>query len=194
MKKNICVCILVFLFSSSGFSQLKYEREFRIKRNEVPSIALSFVDSLTFDSKVRWFKEEGLTSNAIEAKARFNKEKYSIQFEENGRFNDAEIEIKPSLIPPDVNFKILSVFRNNYRRHKIEKTQINYTGNRNTVLAFLRHNRKNPDGIIIRYEIVISTRIGGEFVSMEYLFSGAGEFLRREKIIETRKSNIDLDL
>jgi len=193
MKILIGVFSLFFLFSNNGFSQFKFEREFGITRKDVPSIALSFIDSLTFDSRVRWFKEEGLTRNSIEAKARLNRERYSIEFAENGYFKDAEVEIQPRSIPGIVYSDILSVFAQNYRRYKIEKIQIKYTGNRNTVLNFLRGNRKNPYGITINYEIVISTRIDGEFVSLEYTFSELGEFLQRERIIETRKSNIDLD-
>ncbi len=157
-------------------------------------IALSFVDSLTFDSRVRWFKEEGLTNNYFEAKATLNRERYSIKFAENGSFQDAEIEIKQNKIPKDVYSNILAVFTKNYERFKIEKIQIQYSGDREAVLNFLRENIKNQNCVTINYEVVISVRVRGKFVSLEYTFSESGDFLFSKTIIETRKSNIDTGL
>ena len=88
IKRFVLVLSSILLIAFHGFSQAKYEKEFRIKEKYVPSVALNFVDSMTFDSKVKWYKEIGLNRITIEAKAKYKKERYSIEFFENGVFKD----------------------------------------------------------------------------------------------------------
>jgi hypothetical protein len=190
-EKFLFVLCLVTLFSFQAFSQSKYEKEFRIKESDVPSRALSFVDSITFDSKVKWYKEIGLDHITFEAKAISNKERHSIEFSENGIFQDVEIEVDVSKIPSDIYTKITGFLTLSHKKHKIEKVQIQYTGERDSALMFLRENRNNSKGITISYEVIISTKMDGNFVMMEYLFSAKGEYLQSKQIISKRKDTID---
>jgi hypothetical protein len=191
IKKIFLVSSALLLIAFQGFSQSKYEKEFRIKAKDVPSSALSFVDSMTFDSRVKWYKEIGLNDVTIEAKAKFNKERYSIEFSENGIFQDVEIEVKPSKIPYGTYSKIAGVLSQTHKRYKIDKVQIQYTGDRNLILKFFRANRINPEGIIVNYEVVISTKMDGNYIMLEYLFSETGEYMQSSKIISRRKDTID---
>ncbi|NCU32161.1 MAG: hypothetical protein EOM23_04340 [Candidatus Moranbacteria bacterium] len=190
-KRDVFIFVFIALIYSSGFSQTKFEREFRISRDDVPLNALSFVDSLSFNSKVKWFKEEGLTSNSIEAKTRFKRERWSIEFSEKGEFQDVEIEIKSTQIPTNVFSKISETMSERHQSYRINKIQVRYTGDRNAVLNFFRENRTNRRGITLEYEIVISSRLDGNFVLMEYTFSEGGSFLLAQQIIENRPYNID---
>lgn len=189
--KSAFILSLLLLLSIHGVSQSKYEKEFRIKAENVPAKALTFIDSLTFDSKIKWYKEIGLDHITIEAKAKFNNERHSIEFSENGIFEDAEVEVKPDKIPESVNSKISGILSQRHKKYKIEKIQIQYTGDRSVVLNFLRQNRKNSEGITINYEIVISTKMEGNYLMLEYLFSETGEFLQSSQIISRRKDTID---
>jgi hypothetical protein len=190
-KKNVLAISVIFLLSFQGFSQSKYEKEFRIKAKDVPSRALSFVDSITFDSKVKWYKEIGLNDVTIEAKAKFRKERHSIEFSENGIFQDIEIEVNPSQIPFDAFSKISGILSQTHKKYKIEKVQMQYTGGRNLVLRFLREDRNSPEGITINFEVVISTKLDGNYIMIEYLFSETGEHMESNQIISKRKDTID---
>jgi hypothetical protein len=190
-EKFLFVLCLLTLFSFHAFSQSKYEKEFRIKESDVPSKALSFIDSITFDSKVKWYKEIGLDHITFEAKAISNKERHSIEFSENGTFQDIEIEVDIAKIPSDIYSKIRGILTLRHKKHKIEKVQIQYTGERDAALKFLRENRNNSNSITISYEVIISTKIDGNFVMMEYLFSEKGEYLQNNQIISKRKDTID---
>lgn len=185
------VLSMLFLFSFNGFSQSKYEKEFRIDPKDVPSPALSFVDSLTFDSRVKWYKEIGLELNTIEAKATIRRVRHSIEFCEEGIFQDVEIEVKPDEIPYSTNSKISEILSLRHKKYRIEKVQIQYTGDRNVVLRLLRENRSNTEGIILNYEIVVSTKLDGVYIMLEYLFSEAGEFVQSSQIISRRIDTID---
>jgi len=189
--KSAFILSFLLLLSIHGFSQSKYEKEFRIKGESVPSKARSFVDSITFDSKVKWYKEISLDLITIEAKAKINNERHSIEFSENGIFEDAEVEVKPDKIPESVNSKISGILSQRHKKYKIEKIQIQYTGGRNVVLSFLRGDRNNSEGITINYEVVISTKMDGNYLMLEYLFSETGEYLQSSEIISRRKDTID---
>ena len=191
IKRFVLVLSSILLIAFHGFSQAKYEKEFRIKEKYVPSVALNFVDSMTFDSKVKWYKEIGLNRITIEAKAKYKKERYSIEFFENGVFKDVEIEIKPYKIPYSTFSKISGFLSQRHKKYKIEKVQIQYSGDRNLVLMFLRENRNNSEGITISYEVVISTKMDGNYLMLEYLFSETGEYLQSNEIISRRNDTID---
>jgi hypothetical protein len=191
IKKIFLVSSALLLIAFQGFSQSKYEKEFRIKAKDVPSSALSFVDSMTFDSKVKWYKEVGLNDVTIEAKAKFKNERHSIEFSENGIFQDVEKEVKPNQIPIDTISKISEILSQRHKKYKIEKVQIQYTGDRNLVLKFLRENRNNHEGITINFEVVISTKLDGNYIMLEYLFSETGEYVESNQIISKRKDTID---
>lgn len=180
---------MLLLVVLAAFSQAKYEKEYRIKRSQVPEIALSFVDSLGFNSRIRWFKEDGLSENSIEAKTRFRRERYSVEFSENGEFQDVEIQIKRNKVPANIISKIKAFFSSEYQGFNIEKIQIQYSGERNRVLNFLRENMKSPLGITMVYEMVVTVKKNGVFTLMEYTFSATGDYVQRKQIVE-RRSNI----
>lgn len=56
---------------------------------------------------------------------------------------------------------------------------------------FLRENRNNSEGITISYEVVISTKMDGNYLMLEYLFSETGEYLLSNEIISRRNDTID---
>lgn len=189
--KTLLILGILLLFGFQGFSQTKYEKEFRIKVKDIPPLALSFVDSMTFDSKVKWYKEIGLNQITIEAKAKLNKERHSIEFSENGIFQDVEIEVNPNKIDDSAYSNITGILSERHKKYKIEKVQIQYTGDRNIVLMFLRENRNNPVGIAIKYEVVISTKMDDNYLMIEYLFSEKGEYVQSNQIVSNRKDRID---
>lgn len=191
IKRFVLVLSTLLLIAFHGFSQAKYEKEFRIKAKNVPSGALNFVDSLTFDSKVKWYKETGLNLITIEAKAKYKKERYSIEFFENGVFQDVEIEVKPNKIPYSTFSRLTGILSQRHKKYKIEKVQIQHTGDRNLVLMFLKENRNHSEGITISYEVVISTKMDGNYLMLEYLFSETGGYLLSNEIISRRKDTID---
>jgi len=194
MKKlvlsTLFICITV-LFPFNVFSQAKFERELRIRKSKAPESSIKFIDSLNFESKVRWYKEIGEDRITYEAKTRFQKEIYSIEFFENGNIKDVEIAISATAIPEMPLLKIKEYLFSKYGNYKIDKTQIQYSGEKQTLLNFLRGNRQNSAGIETRYELVISTRVEGSFKLFEYLFSQKGEYIQSATIIQRRTDIIE---
>lgn len=71
------LCTTVLLLSKPLTAQDKFERESRINENEVPQKSLQFIDSCYLTTKIRWFKEEGLSNVSFESK--FKKKQHAIQ-------------------------------------------------------------------------------------------------------------------
>lgn len=187
--RTLFLAIILIPFALQGFSQYKYEKETRIKEADVPKNALSFVESLNFNTKIKWYEETGYDRISFEAKTKYNGKLYSIEFSEEGTFEDVEIVIEPDEIPSSVFTLINNYLHSKYNKLSIQKIQIQYKGDRDEMIHFLNTEESN-EHIETNYELVISAKIEGSFVLFEYLFSGNGEFINRQQIILKRFENI----
>lgn len=190
MWKIIVILLSLPALSFSALCQDKYEREIRIKTNEVPKKALRFVDSLSFQSKIKWYKEFSSNGYSFEAKTRKSHDKYSIEFSENGDFEDLEIEIDSLQLPKSGYSKMIDYFDSENSTYKIIKIQQQYSGNASAVLNYFL-NEKRGIKLIIKYEIVLSRKEEGTFVMYEYLFDEDGEFEKRSRIMLNMTDNLE---
>ncbi|WP_462318010.1 hypothetical protein [Marinilabilia sp.] len=188
-NKIFLAFILILFFEGTGWSQQKFEKETRIKEKEVPERAVSFLDSMSLSKKVKWIKETGFNTISYEAKTRFQGDRISIEFSENGDFEDIELQITSGELPSDTYSRISDYLGSEYEKFSFEKVQIQYSGNKNEVLDFFL-NRKVKSNIVRKYEVVISTRLDGSYVMFEYLFSDKGKFLQKSRIVLKMTDNI----
>jgi hypothetical protein len=72
ISKNIIFLALILFFPAILQAQKKYEKEYRIKQEEVPEEALEFIHSAAIDFSEKWYFEENLEGNSIEAKFKYN--------------------------------------------------------------------------------------------------------------------------
>ncbi len=184
------VFICLISISNFGFTQSKYEKEMRIKEKEVPVNVVSFVDSMNLPNKIKWYKETGYNKSSYEAKTRYDAKRLSIEFSENGTFEDFEIEINPGDILPGTYKKISDYLLNVHKEYLIEKVQIQYSGDPKLILDYFI-NSESAKGLIIHYEVVISTKEESEFVMFEYLFDENGVFVKKAQIKITMTDNIE---
>lgn len=188
--KIIIILIMLFTSSLQGYTQYKYEKESRIRKSNVPANAINFVDSVNFNSKVKWYRETGLKSISFEAKTKYKGKDYSIEFSEDGSFEDVEIKIESSEVP-STTFDIISKYLSEqHSRYTIEKVQVQYSGNKKSVLEFLQNKSTNVN-FVINYELKISSKVEGSFKMFEYLFSENGKFIQKSQIILRRTDNIE---
>lgn len=181
--------IILFFFVTEGFGQFKYEKETRVKEKDVPEDALNFIQLLDFDTHIRWYREQGYQEVFFEAKTKFERQRYSIKFTEEGRFFDLEIEIIPDEIPANTFLKIEEYLYSEFDSFSIEKIQIQYTGDAELILDYIKE-AATREGIELHYEIVISTKQEGSFVMFEFLFSETGDFVKKAEIVLKSIDNI----
>lgn len=185
------VFILIFAaVATQGFAQVKYEKESRVKKSDVPANATEYVDLFQFKKKVKWYNETGLDRTTFEAKTKYQGKIISIEFNENGELEDVEIIVKPSEVPIETKSKIDKYLTNLYGNFSIDKIQIQYLGNKQKIYSYLQNNGTSAD-VVINYEIVISTKLQGSFTMLEYLFSEEGDFIQKQQIVLKRTDNIE---
>ena len=188
--RKLFVLTFLLLFALRGVSQYKYEKESRIKEDIVPERAIEFVESMGFNTRIKWYKEIGLDRTSIEAKTKYKGQRYSVEFSDDGAFEDVEIEIKSSEIPADTYSLIKKHLQSRYEKYSIDKVQIQYFGKKDLILRFFQEDSPVRQ-IETNYEIVISSKVGGSFVMFEYLFSKSGEKIKRSQVKLKTSDNIE---
>ena len=127
------ILLLVVQYSSNLYAQEKYEKESRIKQKNVPSKALLFIDSLNFKNKIKWYKEEGLYRKSFEAKFKYNKARYSVEFDTLGNIEDLEIEVDWEDLKSNISDSISLQLKIDCIKHKIVKVQKQYKGSESVI-------------------------------------------------------------
>lgn len=189
-KFKFLLFLIVFSVVSNLFAQDKFEKESRIKRNDVPAKALLFIDSLNYNTKIKWYKEEGLTSISIEAKFKYNKTRYSIEFDTLGNIEDVEIEVSWPDVESELSKSITKQLKLDCSKYKIVKIQRQFTGSENDLFSLLR-NGIHSEQIKIKYEIVVRCNEQKEVNLFEYLFNEKGILVRKSKIIFKNSSHLE---
>lgn len=189
VNRLIAILCLIF-FTASGYSQIKFEKEERIKKYEVPPGAVLFVESMKLPGRIKWFRETGYDKISFEGKTKNKGRRFSIEFSEDGTFEDIEVEIQKEEILPIAFTKISEYLQSSHAKYKIDKVQIQYSGDTNLILNYLLTEMAN-DGLIVNYEIVITTKVDGTFARFEYLFDKNGDFIRKSKIKLSMSDNIE---
>ena len=184
--------LLVLLFFWSAQGQYKYEREYRIKKNQFPVQAHQFIeDQLQNARKIRYYRETDSTKVSYEAKFKLDKLHYSVEFDEQGRLEDIEILIKEVDIPNDTFAAITSYLQNNFSKYRIRRIQQQYPVNENeTVEETLKNAFQNLLLPTIRYEIMVAAKKDKGFEDYEILFDYQGEFIQLRKSLPLNHDHI----
>ncbi|NND34016.1 MAG: hypothetical protein HKN76_15615 [Saprospiraceae bacterium] len=182
--------ILLSLHVTIAAGQTKFEKELRIRGEVVPRGALTFIDSIPIKNKVKWYKEIGINRTSIEAKTRFKGQRYSIEFSQDGKLEDVEIQIKWKNLPDEARSNITTHLKSIYSRYTIDRIQIQYTGKTTSILAKLRDG-KSSEAITTNYELVIAVKVSKTHKLYEYLFSESGRFLQSVEIMTQNVDNIE---
>ncbi len=186
MLKSLLIFFIVLTTQTLLLGQKKYEKESRIKAKEVSNLALEFIRNTPL-TKVKWYKEIALEEQTIEAKGKYNKRKYSIEFSMEGQLQDIEITLKKKDVLPLILETITDSFNLEFKRHSIKKIQLQYT-----VLDYAQNNRipyvVPLDQSKFNYEVIVLGLIGDEFKEFEYLFSSELKIVSKKVIVT---SNLD---
>lgn len=182
--------LFVLFVQGNFYAQDKYEKESRIKRKNVPSNALQFIDSLNLTSRVRWYLEEGLTEKTIEAKFRKNKVRFSVEFDTLGRIQDVEIGLPWNDVSLDLRSIIEAHLEKKCSMHRIVKVQHQFSGKRNQLFLLIK-NAQISDELDVKYEMIVRCRQEKSVDLYEYLFSQTGVILSVSKVIFKNSSHLE---
>lgn len=171
-------------------AQEKFERESRLKRSDVPQKALDFIDSLEIKNRVKWYFEQGLERTSIEAKYKKDKKRHSVEFDSLGNIEDVEIELQWKNLPIKLQDSIFSQLQKDCTKYKIEKVQIQFTGELENLFTKLKISEKVVP-LTTRYEIIVKCTSNKGVNLFEYLFNDEGKVVSKSKIIFKNSSNLE---
>lgn len=189
-KYKFLILLILFSISTILFAQDKFEKESRIQPKDVPPRALLFIDSLNLKTKIKWYKEEGLDKESIEAKFKLNKVKHSVEFDTYGKIEDVEIIVNWEDLESDLKDSIFFQLNIDCLSHKIVKVQRQFLGSENELL-FLIKNRDVFEPLKIRYEMIIRCKYEKKVDLFEYLFNYDGKLISRSRIIFKNSSHLE---
>lgn len=181
---------MLFASAANAFAQQKFEKEYRLKTDEVPLRARQFVDSLNFDRRVKWYMEISQLGKTVEAKSKRNHQRYSVEFDTTGRLLDVEIEVPYGAIPDQVQSTVAQQLRGEFGKYRILKMQQQFTGTRNELLTYLT-KREGTSALTTRYEATVKGSKSGERNEFEYTFSLLGEIEKRAVVVFRNTDNLE---
>lgn len=186
----LLLVIVALLHYSTGFSQVKVEREHRIKKNQFPEAAHDFIkEKLNDAKKIRFYKETDTTKITYEAKFKKDKLHYSVEFDESGKLEEIEILIKEVDVPEDSWSNITKFLEDKFDKHKVRKIQQQYPiTSDETAEITLKNAFQNLLIPSLNYEIMVRGKIQDEHADFEILFNAEGDFI---KMRESLPANYD---
>lgn len=180
---KLLICLLIPF--SGLLAQKKLEREYRVKSDQVPPKAIACIQKFDFSGQVKWYLEEGLNGKSYEAKTQYRKQYYSIEFDTLGNLLDVEILIGPELVPFKVLQKINMDLNQRFKKHNIDRIQVQYTGTVEDVFLWISQNQSN--NLTTKYELVV--KAAGKL--FEVLFSDQGDFEQIAEIIPKNSFHLE---
>lgn len=182
--------ILFFLATGDLLGQIKYEKESRIKAEEVPLRARQFVDSLEFTRRVRWYSETSERGRSIEAKSKRDGKRFSAEFGLAGELQDVEVSWRWKELPELARRGICQSMKAEFERYRIIKVQRQSSGSRAEVLKYLTQGG-DGSGLTTKYETVLKGRRKGETSKYEYTYSAEGKLEKRAKLAFRNTDNLE---
>jgi hypothetical protein len=181
-KIIISAFLLMGVFQINTHAQQKIERERSLKSEDVPQEAMQFIVAVDMDTQWKWYFEENLVGNSVEAKARADGKRYSVEFDTSGNIQDVEVETSWKALDEQLRGSISQALDSMFRRHSIDKIQVQYSAEAPVLLAIL-NNRADPANSRIQYELVVKGKTTGRPKLYELTFSENGKLLETSEII-----------
>ncbi|RMG30088.1 MAG: hypothetical protein D6730_02845 [Bacteroidetes bacterium] len=170
-------------------AQPKYEREYRVGSQQLPVEARQFVATTFGSTRVKWYKEENLSGYTYEAKLRWHRKKYSVEFDSTGQLQDIELLIKARQLPAATRHQIETYLQKAYDKAKITRLQQQWSGPAACLSAAIREEEVSC-AYTIHYEVEAFTQQAGKRVPYELLFDEGGKLLSRREIIDAPNTNL----
>ena len=182
MKAKI-TALLITLLCSSVSGQVKYEREFRIKKSQFPEASLQVAAPyLEGVRKLRFYKEIDSSRQSYEIKFKRDRLHYSIEFSDQDVLEDIEVGIKPVDIPGDSFLLMEQYLQAAFTKYKIRKIQQQYPASAfSSTQETFRVAFQNLILPEIRYELMVHAKAESGYLDYEILFDSGGKFLERRQ-------------
>ncbi|WP_439152919.1 hypothetical protein [Winogradskyella sp.] len=171
--------LLVFSFIQFSVCQTKKEKEERIKLSEFPVLAQSVVELLPQKCKrLKFYKETDGNKQSFEAKFKYKREYYSIEFAKNGIVEDIEVITKFKSIGDSIEKHIKGYFKASFVKYKVIKIQQQFVYSKDLdTVEFVRNVISKNSKIYPKFEIIAEVKTENERTIREFTFNKSGAFI-----------------
>lgn len=181
IKRSFLFIALLLWSMSKGFGQQKFEREYRINSEDVPSAAINFIQKITDKKRLKWVAEESQDGKTIEAKFYKNRRKYSVEFDKQGQLIDIEILISVSNLPASEKVPLEKTLSNEFAKFSILKIQKQFKNITFDQIESFFNSKENKDFDTYDFEVVVKGKSKDRFELYELLLSKSGTLLKKLK-------------
>jgi hypothetical protein len=179
--------LTVFFLCSTTllFSQDKLEKESRIRSEEVPLQAQQWVEeAFGRGHRVKWYYERTSGKESYEAKFRWKRQRYSVEFSLEGALEDVEMRRKFKSIPPALQKSLKEI-----EGFQLQRLQEQWSGPSVDVMEAIRTG--DASAIQVQYEVEFMGKINEEKALWEGTFSQEGALLDYRHIILRPVDNLN---
>lgn len=177
MNKIFLICSIL-LFGLHSWSQTKNEHEVRVKLDVFPATAIEVVNELQKRCKrIRFYKETDGEKQSFEAKFKYNRQHYSLEFDNEGVIEDIEVIIELNEIEDDGKSKIENYFEEHFDKFqyiKIQKQYVYYQSIKPVI--FVNEVLSKQSKAEINFEIIAEVKSDSKRKVGEFLFGKNGGF------------------
>ena len=181
IKRSFLFITLLLCSMSKGFGQQKFEKEYRINSEDVPSAAINFIQKITDKKRLKWVAEESQDGKTIEAKFYKNRTKYSIEFDKQGQLIDIEILISVSNLPASERILLEKTLGNEFVKFNVRKIQKQFKKITFDQIESFFISKENKDFDTYDFEVVVKGKSKDRFELYELLLSKSGALLKKLK-------------
>jgi hypothetical protein len=184
MTRFKIILLLFFAFAKANSvhaqsENVKLEREQRVDSSLFTVSALSLVQEIAVDRKVKFYKEFDGDKTSLEAKFKKRRQRYSIEFSLDGTLEDVEIEVKRKDIDLLLWKKIKIQLDSVSDQWRVEKMQQQYVSNPfNKEGLLLKIEEKEFDNL----ELIVAFKSNRKIYRKELLFNTEGEIINQRNV------------
>ena len=182
VKFNWIFLMLLFL-GVTGLSQVKSEREFRIKKSQFPVTTLEKAQPyLEGVRRLRFYKEIDAGRVSYEIKFKKARLHYSVEYSDTGELEDIEMRIRPVDIPEESWKAVEEHLTGSFEKYKVRKIQQQYRrASFPSDADTFRNAFQNLLLPEIRYELMVSGKTEEGYRDFEITYDAKGAFIMKKK-------------
>ena len=175
IKRSFLFITLLLWSISKGFGQQKFEKEYRIKSDDVPITAIKFIEKITDKKRLKWVAEESHDGKTIEAKFHKYRTKYSVEFNIKAQLIDSEVLTSISNLPASEKALLEKALHEEFTKFRIRKIQKQFKNITLDQIETFFNSKGNKDFNVYNFEVVVKGKSKDRFKLYELLISKTGE-------------------
>lgn len=180
MKKHIPFFLLLLCGCYTAFGQIKYEKEERIQKEELPVAVVQLLPLMKANAKrIRYYREFNGHSISYEIKFKKYGTHFSVEFDKKGILEDIEVLITKAALPTAV----YECVKSHFQRAKLTRIQKQFVhpqgANPAHTLQAVFKNQFAPTA----YELEITGKTQNGYQQFEVVVSPAGKLLKKSTIL-----------